>query len=168
MGHELRPRTDKPLTGLPLTAGDLVGSWHIVETNFPMWLTGKRTEPTLNYAALRGSVFDDVVRYVAGGRQREIYGLDTVDPNDPSHFTWRGRGLLALFRSDWYVIHHDDAAGVIAIYFEPTLFTPAGVDIAARSPRPDDAAVAAARTSVAAVPGLGPHVKKLSKLATTA
>jgi hypothetical protein len=130
-----------------------------------MWLAGTRKEPTLNYGALQGSLFDDVVRYVAGGKQKEIRGTDTIDPHDGAHFTWRGRGVLALFRSDWYVIHHDVDAGVMAIYFEPTLFTPAGVDIAARSKQPDDAAITAARASLATIPGLDLHVAKLSKLA---
>jgi hypothetical protein len=149
----------------PVSVADLVGTWHIVQTNFPMWRTGKRTGPTLNYGASHGgSSFEDVVRYVAGGKQKEIRGVDTVDPANPAHFRWRGRGPLALLTSDWYVVHRDLDAGVIAIYFEPTLFTPAGVDIAARSRQPDDAAVAAARASLATVPGLGRHIAELSRV----
>jgi hypothetical protein len=149
----------------PVPVDDLVGTWHIVQTNFPMWLTGTRTDPTLNYGALHGgSCFEDVVRYVARGKQKEIRGVDTVDPANPAHFRWRGRGLLAPLRSDWYVVHRDLDAGVIAIYFEPTLFTPAGVDIAARSRQPDAAAVATARASLATVPGVGRHLAELSRV----
>lgn len=149
----------------PVPVHDLVGTWHIVQTNFPMWLTGRRTGPTLNYGAPHGgSHFEDVVRYVANGKQKEIRGVDTVDPANPAHFRWRGRGLLAPLSSDWYVVHRDVDAGVIAIYFEPTLFTPAGVDIAARSRQPDVAAVAAARASLATVPGLSRHVAELARL----
>jgi hypothetical protein len=155
------------LEGLGAVAiDDLVGTWHIVETNFPMWLTGKKTQPTLNYrAAERGLFVEDIVRYTERGRTKEIRGVDTVDPANPAHFTWRGRGVLGLLTSEWYVVHLDRAAGVLATYFEPTLFTPAGVDIAARSPQPAEAALEVARAAVAAMPGLGDHVARLARAA---
>jgi hypothetical protein len=153
----------------PVAVEELAGTWHIIETDFPMWLTGKKTEPTLNYRVREGSpeggfFVEDLVRYVAGGRQREIRGVNTLDRANRAHFTWRGRGLLALLTSDWYVIHLDRAAGVLATYFSPTLFTPAGVDLCARSPEPAEGSLESARAAIAAFPGLSDHARKLTRL----
>ena len=158
-----------PLQSLaPIAPEDLAGTWHIVQTNFPMWLGGTKTDPTLNYSASdTHSRLEDVVRYTSGGRQKEIRGVDTQDPKNLAHFTWRGRGLLALLKSDWYVVHHNRNAGILAIYFTPTLFTPAGMDIVSRSPQPNAAAVEAARAAAAAIPGLDTQVSTLVSLRKT-
>lgn len=159
-----------PLDSLPPVAvADLVGTWHIVETNFPMWLSGKKTGPTLNYTPAhapsgRPSRLEDVVRYTAGGRQKEIEGVDTQDPAHPAHFTWRGRGLLALLTSDWYVVRLDRGVGAMAIYFTATLFTPRGMDIACRSSQPEPGVVEALRAAASAIPGLDEQVATLRRL----
>lgn len=151
----------------PVAISELLGTWHIVETNFGMWVSGKRTKPSLNYVSTGSdSRVEDIVRYTERGRAKEIRGFDAVDPKNSAHLTWRGRGLLSLLKSEWYVVHLDPVAGVVAIYFEPTLFTAAGVDIAAREPEPDRATIDAARAAVNALPGLAPHVPRLVRLAT--
>jgi hypothetical protein len=149
----------------PVDPADLVGTWHIVETNFPMWLSGKKTAPTLNYGASdRPSRLADVVRYTQGGRAREIRGVDTQDAANRAHFTWRGSGLLALLKSDWYVVRLDRDLGAMAIYFTPTLFTPRGMDIAFRSPRPEATAVESMKAAARAIPGLEAQVASLARL----
>ncbi len=114
---------------------ELAGRWYIQITNFPMWLTGTKRRPSLEYGLLDGDPrLSDTVTYVtARGARKQIAGYDAQDPGHGAHFTWRGKGLLALLSSDWYVVHLDAAAGVAAIYFTRTLFTPAGVDVIARA-----------------------------------
>lgn len=154
------PESLHGLPAPPLT--ELVGTWHIVQTNFPMWLKGDKRSPQLHYSTLdRPDQLGDRVTYRSrSGAEKQILGVDTQDPALPAHFTWRGRGLLSLLRSEWYVVHQN--AGVMAIYFTPTLFTPAGMDIVARDPDPD--AIDAARSAAMALPGLDAHIATLVTL----
>ena len=118
---------------------DLAGTWHIVRTNFPMWLRGDKRRPCLEYGILdrdRGTL-SDLVTFEKGGRAKSIRGVDRQDPARSCHFTWRGRGLLKLLRSDWYVIDLDRKRGLAAIYFTKTLFTPEGLDVVSRAAIPD-------------------------------
>lgn len=128
----------------------LAGRWYIQVTNFPMWLTGTKLRPSLEYGLLEGDPrLSDTVSYVtARGAQKQIAGYDTQDPAHGAHFTWRGKGLLALLSSDWYVVHLDASAGVAAVYFTRTLFTPAGVDVIARA---EEASTAALEPALAAL-----------------
>jgi hypothetical protein len=118
----------------PIDRSLLAGRWYVQRTNFPMWLSGTRRRPAFDYRLVDGDPrLSDTVTYVtAGGAQKQIAGYDAQDPNHGAHFTWRGKGLLSLLSSDWYVVHLDADAGVAAIYFTRTLFTPAGVDVLAR------------------------------------
>jgi hypothetical protein len=120
---------DNEVTRAPLALADLAGRWNIVATNFPMWLSGKRTRPAFNYAVGQGGL-DDVVTYEQGGRSRQIVGFDRPDDATNRAFTWRGRGLLFLFASRWRVLHHEPEWMLIG--FEKTLATPAGADLVAR------------------------------------
>lgn len=128
----------------------LAGRWHIQITNFPMWLAGTKRRPSLEYGLLDGDPrLSDTVTYVtARGARKQIAGYDAQDPGHGAHFTWRGKGLLSLLSSDWYVVHLDAAAGVAAIYFTRTLFTPAGVDVIARA---EEAPAAALEPALAAL-----------------
>lgn len=150
----------------PVDGSDLLGTWHIVETTFPMWLRGDKHGPTLNYSAHpEPGRLGDLVRYRdRRGRTREIRGTDRQDPSNPAHFTWRGRGLLWLLSSDWYVIHHDAQAGLAVIFFTKTLFTPAGVDIIARTTPPSAEALAEGREALSARPDLRAHLAALVAL----
>lgn len=152
------------------STNDLIGQWHIVRTTFPMWRSGKNQRPSLNYTRIAGadhSQVEDLVIYEKRKKPRTIRGVDTQDPELPCHFRWRGRGLLKLLSSDWYIVDLADADGdrIMAIYFTKTLFTPAGLDIVATSPTPARADIDAcvARISVAAL--LRPHVEALVELA---
>jgi hypothetical protein len=160
-----------------LRGSDLLGTWHIMQTTFPMWRNGKNTHPTLNYRPIPGaddSQLEDLVIYRkrgaffhargAGLKSKQIRGVDIQDPSLSCHFTWRGRGLLALLTSEWYVVDfmRDSAGeGVMAIYFSKTLFTPAGMDIAATSAKPRAEAIAACIDRVRASATLRPHVEAL-------
>lgn len=153
-----------------LRGSDLLGTWHIMQTTFPMWRSGKNTQPTLNYRPIAGaddSQLEDLVLYRKRGQPKQIRGVDIQDPSLSCHFTWRGRGLLALLTSEWYVVDfvRDSAGeGVMAIYFSKTLFTPAGMDIAATSARPRAEAIAACIDRVRASATLRPHVDALVSL----
>lgn len=148
---------------------ELLGTWHIIRTNFPMRL-GRNTSPRLEYGALpgRGDRMSDRVTYLRNDAPRQILGVDTQDPELPCHFTWRGRGLLALLRSEWYVVDLDPS-GVAAIFFTRTLFTPVGLDIVSREAKPDPATVEAcverlrAASAFARVSGLA-NLSKIEQL----
>ncbi len=143
------------LTALaPVDRTHLAGRWSIQLTNFPMWLTGTKRRPSLEYGLLDGDprLTDAVTYFTAGGKRKQILGFDAQDPANPAHFTWRGKGLLSLLSSDWYVVHLDAAAGVAAIYFTRTLFTPAGVDVVARAEAASAAAMEPALAALRRVP----------------
>jgi hypothetical protein len=139
----------------PVDVADLLGTWHIQLTNFPMWLAGDKLRPTLAYRRIGDDRrIGDLVSYTTrAGTQKQIAGYDTQDASNTAHFTWRGRGLLMLLSSDWYVVHLDASFG--AIYFEKTLFTPAGMDVISRAETPSPAALEPAIATTRAVLALG-------------
>lgn len=115
--------------------GELEGTWHIVATTFPMWLSGKRLDPTFTYTR-RDDVLEDDVAYVnPKGETKHIRGVDT--PTGPASFEWRGNGLLRVLSSRWHVTHLSDDRSWAIISFDKTLFTPAGVDAITRAAVPD-------------------------------
>ncbi len=132
-------------TPATLEAGALAGTWHVVATNFPMWTEGKKTNPTFNYGAMGEGRLSDVVRYLdEGGAPGFIEGVDQQDRETPTHFTWRGTGLLGLFVSAWDLVAVDPLGEWAIVYFSSTLATPEGVDIITRRRQPPpDAALAA-------------------------
>lgn len=133
----------------------LAGRWYVAYTTFPMWLKGKKLHPTFNYVlpvsqnglgaattsasaknAKPGELID---RVEYDSRKHDVHhgikGIDTQDKSCPAHFKWRGAsGALKLVSSDWYVVHANHAAGVMAIVFTKTAFTPDGIDIIVRDP----------------------------------
>lgn len=113
-----------------LLRGILPGRWTIHASNFPMWTDGSRRQPTFEYGLAREQplVLTDVVSYVdAEGKAKSIKGRDTWRGH---HFSWRGAGILAPLRSLWAVAMVEQ--DVMAIRFEKSLATPAGVDIVVR------------------------------------
>ena len=106
----------------------LPGRWTIKATNFPMWLSGERREPSFQYGLQRESqlTLSDEVAYVdADGKLKSIRGTDHWNG---AGFTWRMRGIAGLFvRSRWEVagIRH----GLLVIRFEKSVATPSGVDV---------------------------------------
>ena len=129
-----RPSIPRPPE--PVQTSELAGTWHVLESTFPMWLEGSKTDPSFTYRVIEGgerSRMDDRVAYLKDGEPDTIAGIDTQDPEDSSHFTWRGKGLLFLFKSDWYVVMRAPDRRWAVIYFSSTIATPEGVDILART-----------------------------------
>ncbi len=114
----------------------LEGKWYVVATNFPMWLDKKNTDPNFNYTNFREKkgklIFDDCVMYSKNKSPKKIKGKDKQKHSDELKFAWRGKGLLALFKSNWRVIASDKEGRWIVIYSTKTLVSPEGVDVIAR------------------------------------
>ncbi len=114
---------------------DLEGRWHIVLSNFPMWLKGDKTSPSLNYAvetkcAVTG-LRDEVISQKRG-KPQSIVGFDTPLESTNTRFLWRGKRLLSLLTSHWEIVHLEAHLQWAIIHFEKTLFTPEGYDVIAR------------------------------------
>lgn len=111
-------------------AGVLPGRWTIKATNFPMWTGGANLDPVIEYSLVRSSplVLGDTVEYhdVRKGA-RTIVGTDRWRGDC---FVWRGRRRLGLLASRWAVAGLVD--DVVAIRFERSAVTPAGVDVLLR------------------------------------
>lgn len=111
-------------------ADRLPGRWAIHATSFPMWLRGDRLDPAITYRVRRRDplVLDDVVDYRHERRgPRRVVGRDRLRGDG---FVWRGSGPLAVLRSRWRVTGVDGP--VLAIRFERSAATPAGVDVLVR------------------------------------
>ena len=162
-----RPPVPRPAQAL--SPAELSGTWHVLESTFPMWLEGKKTDPTFTYGLLSGDErrrMDDLVSYRKEGEPDSIAGVDTPDPEDESHFTWRGKGLLFLFKSEWYVVMRAPDRSWAVIYFSSTIATPEGMDIIARTRELPAETLAGIRAAIAADPTLRlklPELKAVSR-----
>lgn len=152
----VRPDVPRPAEALDVRA--LAGTWYVIESTFPMWAEGAKTDPAFHYRVVTdfggGVLLDDRVTYFEKGSAESIEGIDTPDPRDPSHLTWRGKGLLGLFTSDWYVVRRGPADRWAVIYFSSTVATPEGVDIIARTETLPEATLVEIRAAIRAEPGL--------------
>ena len=152
--------TTRPLIPRPselVQTSELAGTWHVLESTFPMWLEGPKTDPSFTYRVIEGGEsprMDDLVAYLKDGEPDTIAGIDTQDPEDSSHFTWRGKGLLFLFKSEWYMVMRAVDRSWAVIYFSSTIATPEGVDIIARTPTLPGATLEGIRAAIAADPRL--------------
>jgi hypothetical protein len=125
-----------PVTPTSLDARELEGTWHVVGSTFPMWLDGKKTEPRFTYSNVRTedgvTRMDDLVSSIDDGKPATIEGIDTQGQT-PTHFTWRGKGLLSLFKSEWDVVFLSADRSWAIITFSKTLATPEGMDVISRT-----------------------------------
>lgn len=106
---------------------DIQGKWLIQASNFPMWLSGKRLNPSITYQAIPNEPEQllDLVEYQKhNGKRKSIVGIDTAVQKG---FEWRGKGILKLLRSRWSVAGMKET--ILVIRFEASLVTPAGVDV---------------------------------------
>jgi len=132
---------------------DMMGTWYVTHSTLPMWKSKK--DVTITYALLppkpgapasEPARLDDVVEFRArtdprSKPRRRIVGVDTAVPPRagaaPTRFKWRGRGWLVVASSRWQLLGYraaDVSAPAWAVtFFEKTLFTPAGVDVYART-----------------------------------
>jgi hypothetical protein len=115
----------------------LEGKWHVVASNFPMWLDGKNLNPTFNYTNFKTNnellKFDDLVLYSKNGKEKKIKGRDKQKEKGKLKFQWRGKGLLGLFVSRWQVVANDAEGQWIAVYATATLVSPESLDILSRN-----------------------------------
>jgi hypothetical protein len=112
----------------------LPGTWRILATTFPLWLSGKRLRPTITYTPLSGDPLvlrDDVSYHTRAGVRRHLIGIDRYRPST-GRFTWRGCGLLGLLTSRWTVDHVSSDGELAVLTFSASLATPAGMDVLGR------------------------------------
>ena len=110
----------------------LPGVWNVRSTNFPMWLTRERKSPRFSYDLVSENPLtlrDDVSYLTADNAEKHIVGTDKWAHD---HFVWRGKGLLKIARSRWSIAGGNDDHTALAIRFDKTMFTPAGLDIIVR------------------------------------
>ncbi|MGZ3883245.1 MAG: lipocalin family protein [Bacteroidia bacterium] len=114
----------------------LQGKWHVVASNFPLWLESKNPEPCFHYSNFRMEnnqmVFDDLVTYKKNGKEKKIQGTDTQASSEHFEFVWKGKGWLMLFKSRWKVLISDTDSEWMVIHSGKTLVSPAGVDVLSR------------------------------------
>lgn len=106
----------------------LPGRWTIRATNFPMWLSGERRDPSFEYGLLSESpltLSDEVGFLDPDGKRKIIRGTDRWNGTG---FTWRMKGIAGLFvRSHWQVA--GVRQGLLVIRFDKSIATPGGVDV---------------------------------------
>ena len=142
----------------------LIGTWFIIATNFPMWLKGDKLSPEFNYTLTERKgeqVLFDEVKYIKKRKPRSIKGYDHPDTKKENGFTWRGKGLLAIAKSNWEVRLIDEKAGWAVIYFSKTIFTPEGVDIISRDKTMDKIILQDIKNKMMNDPVLKQHVESL-------
>lgn len=112
----------------------LPGRWRVLASTFPMWLSGRRLEPTFTYELVPGeplTLRDEVGYRTRSGRARRIVGVDRFD-GATGGFVWRGAGVLRPLRSRWRVAYLSDDRELIVLTFERSAVTPAGMDVIGR------------------------------------
>jgi hypothetical protein len=122
----------KPADTDPLAA--LEGTWYVNLSNFKMWLKGNKHNPAFTYtlAEKKGKRgLKDVVSFTKKGKSKQIVGFDKPENEQATTFTWRGKGLLALFKSKWEIVY--STQDWTLIHFEKTLATAEGYDVISRT-----------------------------------
>ncbi|VDB95153.1 unnamed protein product [Peniophora sp. CBMAI 1063] len=127
---------------------DIMGTWYVTHSTLPMWKSKK--DVTITYAPIADDAtrFDDVVEYRSLSSspdkdRTKIVGVDTLvapEGKPAVRFKWRGRGWLVIASSRWQLLGYgngsadaDDGPAWAVTFFEKTMFTPAGIDIYART-----------------------------------
>jgi len=110
----------------------LPGRWTVAATNSPLWLSGERRNPLVEYSLLSENplrLVDDVSWIDPDGAGKRLVGTDTWD--DPS-FTWRGTGLKRFAASSWAVTGVGGEGSFVVVRFDKSFVSPAGIDILVR------------------------------------
>ncbi|GAA99663.1 uncharacterized protein L969DRAFT_47938 [Mixia osmundae IAM 14324] len=158
------PDTNAPVLSVGRVDYDaLLGSWDIVYSTLPLWRNKKNV--CITYALVPGfpasDRLDDLVEYhasvyvdsrktprraIRGIDRRELpSGIKDLSTVNGVHWRWRGKGFLMPITSDWQILglhlakEHPlppDRDEWIVSYFQATLFSPAGLDIYARTGSP--------------------------------
>jgi len=135
--------------GVPYNA--LMGKWFVVASTLPLW-KGKKNV-TITYTPIDGqpsTTFNDIVEYHSSksalptASKSTVKGVDRLDEaplftgkKSGAKWNWRGKGWLRIASSRWQLLgYHVGVEGEpewAVTYFGKTLFTPAGLDVYARS-----------------------------------
>ena len=110
----------------------LPGTWNVRSTNFPMWLTRERKSPRFTYTVVKENPLtlrDDVSYLTESNLEKHVLGTDKWAHEG---FVWRGKGLLRFVTSRWSISGMNDESTVVAIRFQKSLASPAGIDILTR------------------------------------
>ena len=90
-----------------------------------------------------------MVTWQKGRRSGHLAGIDRPIDEDGWQWEWRGIEPLTFFvRSRWRFVAGNLQQGWAVTQFEKTLYTPAGIDIYCRSPRPAHGLLSAALASL--------------------
>lgn len=125
----------------------LPGRWRVKATNIPLWLTGERRDPVLEYALVRESpltLSDRLGFQDPEGKQKSVRGTDRWHGTG---FTWRASGPAGLFvRGLWEVAGAQQ--GLVVIRFARSAASPGGVDVMVG----EDVDATELRSTIAAAP----------------
>ena len=113
----------------------LKGTWHVFYSTLPMWESNRNV--TITYSPLPDieGGWNNLVKYqpVSSDKWKTVEGIEKPDPSIPSAWNWRGKGWLKIASSHWETLGWgDEEDGWLVIWFQKTLFTPAGIDVLAR------------------------------------
>ena len=100
-----------------------------------MWKKSRNV--VITYTPLEGSpgAWDNLVEYqpLDSDKLKSVHGQEHPDPNVPAAWNWRGKGWLMIASSHWEILGHgEEEGGWAVIFFQKTLFTPAGIDVLAK------------------------------------
>jgi len=140
------PPSDERHDDFEFDLDGFMGKWYVTHSTLPLWKNKKDVSitytPLPDAGSSRGTTeFDDLVEYHSfsaepGSKPSTIAGRDRTLA--VGRFKWRGNGLLVIASSRWQVLGCNTSGmegshAWAVTFFEKTLFTPAGLDIYARS-----------------------------------
>ena len=120
------------------------GKWYINMTDFKMWLTGKKQNPTFNYwieTRLGVVGLKDHVTYTQRNKTKKYKGFDKPLNSNATSFVWKGDGLLFFIKTKWQIIYQNDAFAIV--HYDKTFATSAGCDVISRQKTLDGATISA-------------------------
>jgi hypothetical protein len=171
-GCKSAPAPAVAVSDKPFDVRDLEGDWFIVASDQPVWTSGEKASPTLQYKLVSGSSgaveLEDKVSFLENGERGEYRGRDTQASDNPAAFEWRGTGALSLVSTRWHLAHMaSDKTWAIAFY-EKTFATPAGVAVISRTAKLPSEAFAEARSELSNNSSLSEHASGLREVTQNA
>ncbi|GAA5973127.1 hypothetical protein JCM11641_006281 [Rhodosporidiobolus odoratus] len=169
----------------------LMGRWCVIASTLPLWRNKRDVTITYSaIPGEPATTFDDSVEFsyslpMLGWRKSEVKGVDRLEEDvegNGARWKWRGKGLLKISTSQWQLLGHslgppsasdpsssgsaDPSSSLgnpdwVVTYFSSTLFTPAGLDIYARTP--DALSQEHVEKLVDRLKGLGGEIEELVK-----
>jgi hypothetical protein len=127
-------------TFVPPPLSFVEGMWHVAYSTLPMWKSNRNVTITYTPHPDIEGAWDNLVKYqpVSSEKWKTVEGVEKPDPNVASAWNWRGNGWLKIASSHWQVLGYggNGQEAWCVIWFEKTLFTPAGMDVLVkRSPK---------------------------------